>query len=879
MNETFKYLFLLILISYIISEICCLSYNFKEGYSGFINKYELVSDPTKAGSINVIDNRFNNQKQLTNLLSSRLIRYNQYLEDPYKYKHIGKNFRFNTEKKEKKEEKEEKEQKEQFKRNEYPKARFKKVESKYAPYQVMLPQQFQTENVQYVDQRKDAESNLNQKVKKDFKDQKGLEKPKERSIDGREFVSENDCVGKWSDWKTDNCGKDDDFCGIQTKVYKISKVEVDNEKGPGRPCPYKDGDIKYGYCKGSSNVERCGYQQNLCNCKLNEDTVINIDGEKLYDLDESIDGSLEDKSDVDLNKINNLKTAIHAELEKGSDANMSKVDQDYQELKTLMPNILNKKKCDIAKDVECNCPPPDYTFTKKDPKDICRLEPGINCALKYPGCIYTSPDSEGGESCKQPPFPSASAEREFYKQYVREQGKCVKKQCICPNGTPVKSEDCPFNGSHKCALEKCNTNYKMSWNSQRKINECKEDNLFGNCPFGERYNPDDVSNPAGRDDEILHCSNCTDRFKLGDTYEKCSNFYDFGGGNDFSGTFLGDDARCCVPDQEECDLKVIDDTMELINPNNDKCNDMGDPWNCGEAFKCKDGYTFKPTEEYKQDTDLKFVVCEEGEAEEGGEGVKVPKFNGTCIPTKCNFPETSRIYQIPKGNTECSSHNPNCGLPSIRCSKELYNIQGVTPSISCRPPSYVNFDYDISNFYEQVTLTGCEERVMGEVTTKHVATDVRDISLSVGERVIITSETGDKYRGYIIGSSDNVGNFPKDNIKFIGEVSQAIINELDSLELDQLTNRAREEGVSPSDIEQANYNRQTIKDLIIQKIVEKETKETLERMRVTDRAETLESSLAATRRSNEEAAARINSENQEQTTTIMAEDEGEDDYR
>ena len=42
-----------------------------------------------------------------------------------------------------------------------------------------------------------------------------------------------------------------------------------------------------------------------------------------------------------------------------------------------------------------------------------------------------------------------------------------KKQCICPNGTPVKSEDCPFNGAHKCALEKCNVGYKMSWNPQK----------------------------------------------------------------------------------------------------------------------------------------------------------------------------------------------------------------------------------------------------------------------------------------------------------------------------------------------------------------------------------------------------------------------------
>ena len=114
-----------------------------------------------------------------------------------------------------------------------------------------------------------------------------------------------------------------------------------------------------------------------------------------------------------------------------------------------------------------------------------------------------------------------------------------------------------------------------------------------------------------------------------------------------------------------------------------------------------------------------------------------------CISTKCNFPETSRIYQIPKGNNECSSHNQNCGLPSIRRSKEMYNIQGVTPSVSCRAPSYVDFDYDNSKIYEQVTLTGCEERVMGEVITKHVATDIRDASLSVGERVIITSETGD----------------------------------------------------------------------------------------------------------------------------------------
>ena len=74
----------------------------------------------------------------------------------------------------------------------------------------------------------------------------------------------------------------------------------------------------------------------------------------------------------------------------------------------------------------------------------------------------------------------------------------------------------------------------------------------------------------------------------------------------------------------------------------------------------------------------------------------------------------------------------NCGLPGIRCSKEMYNIQGVVFHLSCRAPSYVDFDYDNSKIYEQVTMQVAKV-VMGEVITKHVATDVRDISLSVGE--------------------------------------------------------------------------------------------------------------------------------------------------
>ena len=86
MNNALKYLILLFFISYIISELCCLDYSFYEGYTGFINKYEIVNDPSKAGSIDIIDDRFHklNEQDRLSLFSRHIMKLNNSIASPYK---------------------------------------------------------------------------------------------------------------------------------------------------------------------------------------------------------------------------------------------------------------------------------------------------------------------------------------------------------------------------------------------------------------------------------------------------------------------------------------------------------------------------------------------------------------------------------------------------------------------------------------------------------------------------------------------------------------------------------------------------------------------------------------------------------------------------
>ena len=120
--------------------------------------------------------------------------------------------------------------------------------------------------------------------------------------------------------------------------------------------------------------------------------MVLVDGEELYDLSSENPSEIsEDCNQECLNEIRLLKNRIRDNIESDS---MDKVDSDYQKLKTLMPNVFNKKKCNLSKDIDCNCPE-GYTFSRKEIEDICRLEPGIDCSIKYPKCIYTEPNENG----------------------------------------------------------------------------------------------------------------------------------------------------------------------------------------------------------------------------------------------------------------------------------------------------------------------------------------------------------------------------------------------------------------------------------------------------------------------------------------------------
>ena len=120
----------------------------------------------------------------------------------------------------------------------------------------------------------------------------GLQGINERNIEGDFYYEPNNCKGEWSDWNKNSCGKENERCGIQFKKYEITEIEKNDQNGPGKPCPYKDGEIKYKYCVGTgnddyeSNKERCNTLENSCVCKLNNDSMMILDGENVYDLED-----------------------------------------------------------------------------------------------------------------------------------------------------------------------------------------------------------------------------------------------------------------------------------------------------------------------------------------------------------------------------------------------------------------------------------------------------------------------------------------------------------------------------------------------------------------------------------------------------------------
>ena len=84
-----------------------------------------------------------------------------------------------------------------------------------------------------------------------------------------ELDPENDCQGKWLPWDESNCPDSRDRCTLKFREYEVIKEKQSN----GKECTYEgdiidDGAIEYDYCFGSGHEDRCGLEENACECDL-----------------------------------------------------------------------------------------------------------------------------------------------------------------------------------------------------------------------------------------------------------------------------------------------------------------------------------------------------------------------------------------------------------------------------------------------------------------------------------------------------------------------------------------------------------------------------------------------------------------------------------
>jgi len=766
MNKSFKYLILILMISFLIAKLCSKGHQLYEKYTSYpfngeveennniedlqtlLLKYNnIVSDSTKAGSIeydvNMMFQEMNEEREQGK--KERII-YSKLLDES-------------------------------------------NLSHTYKPYETILPDIFEVttkEKLRLKGKRsviipeKHADGAL-ESIGSTSLDTRGV---KERSETGDIYYEPNNCKGYWSDWNTSSCGEEMNRCGIKSKRYEIVEPEKNDENGMGKPCDYKDGEIKYKYCVGNgnddydSNMERCDVSINSCKCKLVPSVPPVIEGENVYDLDGD---------------------------------------------------------CNYELNIDCICP---SGYAHISPKSVCKLEPGVDCSVKEPGCVYEPPNEYGrGENCKIPEFINEEAKNNFYKKYNTVTGKCKEKECSCENGTPVPNEECPVDGMEMCDLTKaCNVGYYYKGNPPTCVkrestkNECS-------CLYGEPVDegsvgircPQNVLDglKEGEEDVIRqYCAenSCPTGYEYIPTSQisRCDEYYP---NQNMGGPF--DNLSCCLPKYDKCELiesELVGDNivrkelsgdyqrfsnmtlLELINQYQEKggtdtqedilgndnpkeflmqylietsdteeteqCFDQIRLEECSNSFKCNEGYSFLPNSNYLSDSELRIVGCEsKGEIEdicipkpeinecssstdtdcmipsnvtianlasnqkcrvptitsgsvpncnytEGtGDAATVitdcmykqiekhyPMWNGTCVPVSC--PVSDDIKEVYKLSfNSCSSENKNCGLSTVSCSEDKYNVPNTNRMVYCRAPREVGEDYSTTD-YELIEM-GC----------------------------------------------------------------------------------------------------------------------------------------------------------------------------
>ena len=723
MNDIFKYILFILIISLIIAILCC-NNDHVEGFSTYpfegsktediqsfekiqdmIFKYEELRDTGKGGAINYLDH--DRKKGISK-----------------KYKRLEEN-----------------------------------TQGDYMPYEKILPDSFSKERVKPKIKTQEAKIQLEVDITNKV-GEGGLDNIKERSISGDIYFEPNACQGDWSYWDKRNCGDENNRCGIQFKKYEIINPEKNDENGPGKPCEYKDGEIKYKYCSGSgnddyeSNNERCATATNSCPCKLSNKNVMVLDGENVYDLED--------------------------------------------------------ENCNFERNIDCLCPP-GFSIVSK--AEICKLTPGIDCSILEPGCVYTPPSGQGGESCSIPNFMNEETEKIFYKNYTIFDGKCKEKKCHCNNGVAAEGDACLIDGLEICDLDHpCDEGYYYEGSpptckKQTDKNECS-------CLYGSHGIEDSnvrCSSDNFTDDVkiIQFCSSeCLPGYSLSSDPSICNTHY-----NNPSNPYLN--INCCVPDFNRCTLnegdlinnniirkEVSNKHRELLNMNlhelleeyetlDDKINqdnilkkdnpnqflikeilEKSDGSNtqncinripfkeCMNNFKCKEGYSFLPKTEYISENELRMVGCEGGGEFENictlrnnceidgnndkdcgypsnsntleekcrgphkesniytcgspldnnkqcyfvQEEIHNPIWNGTCVPVNCQISsDVKELYNIPYDI--CSSNDNNCGLSTVTCKKEEYNEPNTNKMIYCPSPYKVDNTY-LTKDYSLIHL-GC----------------------------------------------------------------------------------------------------------------------------------------------------------------------------
>lgn len=624
-----------------------------------------------------------------------------------------------------------------------------------------------------INPEKEVESLLAQSLEPQVEGGLGtLENIAERGVTGEIYSEENSCVGGWSEWDVSNCGNSKNKCGIMFKKYEITQIEKNDENGIGKKCDYLDGIIKYKYCVGDSgddyesNMERCDLATNMCPCKLNEETVINVGGEKVYDL--------EDK------------------------------DCLYQ----------------LQKD--CICP---RGYTTHLVSDICKLTPGVDCSIEETGCIYTASSDTQEEKCEIPLFMNKKLENDFYANYNQIDGSCKKMDCSCSNGTDIEEGGCFVDGMPMCNKETpCDQGYYLSGNPPN----CKQQNTVENsykecsCLYGSPFvssNSNDISicDPQNTNYDntkiVQNCatSGCSPGYELAvntssgqSATNKCNQYYP---------ESLYQNINCCYPlfdtcllEDTELNLKNIvrkdsDSMYETLSNmeiselrekytevtgetiSSDELLSMGENYmsfliqeiiknmdnqesenqcfgnldidECFSEFKCKPGYSFLPTTNYENEHELRMIGCE---TRDTSETIKTCNPSLNCLSKtvqnitfdissgefradgqKCMFSSDITVNDIEsvcrKNNLDCPTdltttvikcgvpdENDICNLQQTECTfktKTIYypSWNGTCVPVTCNYSDEIKQVYSIPSTYENCT-SGDLNCGMGTISCK-----------------------------------------------------------------------------------------------------------------------------------------------------------------